>query len=120
DPRIQKIEVFPAQAVLKPKDQLQTLVRAHYSDGHTEDVTRRAKFASTEDLIAGVDDAGLVKVAGHGEASITVLYGHFVAGGRIASPVDNEIAPGVFAVAPKHNFIDGFVLDKLKALRIPP
>ena len=45
-----------------------------YSDGHTEDVTRWTKFNSTEDLVAGVDDAGMVKVAGHGEAAITAIF----------------------------------------------
>ena len=46
--------------VLKPKDTLQVLVRAWYSDGHAEDVTRWAKFNSSEDLVAAVDDDGKV------------------------------------------------------------
>src|SRR5262249_8072331 len=52
DPRIQRLEVLPAAAVLKPKDNLQIVVRAWYSDGRSEDVTRWAKFNSSEDLVA--------------------------------------------------------------------
>src|SRR5262249_25465128 len=49
DPRIQHLELLPASAVFKPKDSLQIIVRARYSDGHSEDVTRWAKFNSSED-----------------------------------------------------------------------
>ena len=120
DPRIQKLEVFPPDAVLKPKDMLQVLVRASYSDGHSEDVTRWAKFSSTEDLVAGVDDGGLVQVKGHGESAITVGFGNLVASTRIASPLPNSVDPKVFAQSPRHNFVDALVLKKLEALRIPP
>src|SRR5207245_7801425 len=51
DPRIQRLEVFPPVAVLKPKDTLQIAARAWYSDGHAEDVTHWVKFNSTEDLV---------------------------------------------------------------------
>src|SRR5207248_8497909 len=68
DVSIRRLEVFPPEAVLKPADTLQVLVRAWYSDGHSEDVTRWAKFSSSEDLVAGVDDEGKVRVKGHGEA----------------------------------------------------
>ncbi|MBV9125534.1 MAG: Ig-like domain-containing protein, partial [Planctomycetes bacterium] len=43
DVRIERLEVVPAQAVLKPGDRLQVLVRAWYSDGHAEDVTHWAR-----------------------------------------------------------------------------
>src|SRR5262245_21120683 len=44
DPRIERLEIFPAEAVLKPKDALQVLVRAWYSDGLARDVTHWCKF----------------------------------------------------------------------------
>src|SRR5688572_14155472 len=47
DPAVTRLEVFPAEAVLKPKDTLQLLVRAWYSDGTSRDVTRWARFQST-------------------------------------------------------------------------
>jgi hypothetical protein len=120
DPRIQRLEVLPAAAVLKPKDHLQIVVRARYSDGHSEDVTRWAKFNSSEDLVATVNADGEVKVAGHGEAAITVWYSNLVAANRIASPLPDAVDAKVFASAEKHNFIDELVLKKLESLRIPP
>jgi hypothetical protein len=120
DPRIQRVEVLPAGAVLKPKDTLQVLVRAWYSDGHAEDVTRWAKFNSSEDLVAAVDGGGKVTVAGHGETAVTVWFSNQVAAARVAVPQEIAIDPKVFVDAPRHNFIDGLVLKKLEALRIPP
>src|SRR6266852_1685166 len=120
DVRIQKLEAFPSAAVLKPDDQMPMIVRAWYSDGHAEEVTRWAKFNSSEDLVATVDNTGKVRVAGHGEAAITVLYGNLVAVSRITSPMPNAVDPKVFTSAARTNFIDDKVLAKLESLRIPP
>jgi hypothetical protein len=120
DVQIQRLEVFPPAAVLKPGDHLQVVVRAWYSDGHAEDVTSWAKFSSTEDLVANVDPEGRVRVAGHGEAAVTVWYSNLVASLRILSPLPNTVAPQVFATAARQNYIDDLVLKKLEALRIPP
>lgn len=120
DVRIDRLEVFPTEAVLKPQDAMQMVVRAWYADGHSEDVTRWAKFNSSEDLVAGVDEQGHVRVKGHGEAAITVWFSNLVAAARILSPLPNTVAPAIFASAPRHNFIDELVLKKLQALHIPP
>jgi hypothetical protein len=120
DVRIQKLEVFPHAAVLKPEDQIPMIVRALYSDGHAEEVTRWARFNSSEDLVATIDSTGKVRVNGHGEAAITVLYGNLVAVSRIASPLPNAVDPKVFTSAARNNFIDDKVLAKLESLRIPP
>jgi hypothetical protein len=120
DPRIQRLEVLPSHALLKPKASLQTTVRAWYSDGRVEDVTRWAKFNSTEDLVSSVDQEGKVQVAGHGEAAITVWYSNLVATCRITSPQPNPVDAKLFADAGRRNYIDDGVLKKLAALRIPP
>ena len=120
DVTIQRLEVLPAAAVLKPKDTLQMLVRAWYSDGHSEDVTRWAKFNSSEDLVASVDADGKATVAGYGETAITVWYSNLVAANRIASPLPNLVEAKVFASGPRNNLIDDLVLRKLAALHIPP
>ncbi len=120
DPQIQRLEVLPREAVLKPGDSVQILARAWYSDGHAEDVTRWVKFSSTEDLVASVDVDGQVKVKGYGETAITLWYSNLVATARIVSPLPNTVDPKVFAAATRHNYIDGLVLKKLEALRIPP
>jgi hypothetical protein len=120
DARIQRIEVFPPAAVLKPEDKLQMIVRAWYSDGHAEEVSRWAKFNSSEDLVATVDHTGKVRVAGHGEAAITVWYANFVGLSRITSPLPNTVDPKLFSSAARNNFIDEKVLAKLENLHIPP
>jgi Protein of unknown function (DUF1553)/Protein of unknown function (DUF1549) len=120
DPKVRGLEVFPAAAVLKPKDRLQVIVRASYTDGTSRDVTRWAKFSSSEDLVAGVNESGLVTVAGHGEAAITVWFSNHVVANRIVSPLSNVVARSVFEKAPRYNFIDDLVLKKLQTLRIPP
>src|SRR5262249_2813714 len=120
DVRVQRLEVFPSGAVLKPADGLQVIVRAWYSDGHSEDVTRWAKFASTEELVAAVEEAGQVTVKGPGEPAISVLFSTPGALARITSPLPTSPAPRLFADSPRSNYIDDLVLRKLQALRIPP
>src|SRR5258708_4414167 len=120
DVRIHRLEVLPAEAVLKPEDNLQVIVRAYYTDGHTEDVTRWAKFSSSEDLVASVDGEGKVHVSGNGEAAITIWYSHYVAAARITSPMPNLVDAKVFTSAARNNFVDELVLKKLMTLRIPP
>jgi hypothetical protein len=120
DPRIQRLEVLPAAAILKPKDTLRVVVRAWYSDGHSADVTGWSKFQSSEDLVAAVNADGRITVAGHGEAAITVWYSNHVAAVRVTSPLPQVVDPKVFADAPRSNFIDPLVLKKLAALHLPP
>ncbi len=120
DPRIRRLEVLPTAALLRPKDQLQLVVRAWYSDGHSQDVTRWAKLQSSEELIAGVSADGRIGVMGHGEAAISVWYSNLVAACRVSVPLPNAVSPQVFATAARNNYMDELVLDKLRDLHIPP
>jgi hypothetical protein len=120
DAVVQRLEVFPDAVTAKPGDKQQVLVRAHYSDGRTEDVTPWAKFSSSQDLVANVDDVGRVTVAGHGEAAINVIFSNLVAFARVTSPMPNSVDPKVFAGATRNNFIDELNLKKLETLRLPP
>src|SRR5206468_8287435 len=58
DPRIEKLDVFPDSTLLKPGESQQILVRARYSDGHSEDVTRWVKFGTSDGMVATVADDG--------------------------------------------------------------
>ncbi len=86
DPRLQSLEVTPRSAEVLPGHTEQIRVRAHYSDGHAEDVTRWVKFGTSDSMVATVDDNGLVKGAGSGEAAITVWFSSRVAFARVISP----------------------------------
>lgn len=120
DPRLQRLEILPAGTVLKPGQAQQLIVLAHYSDGHSEDVTRWAKYTATNLSVAQVDDAGLVSVMGHGEGAITAWYASQVVAATVSSPFANAISPSVFAESPRRNFIDELVLAKLESLNLPP
>ncbi len=120
DPRLERLEVFPPSARLQPDAELRVLVRACYSDGKVEDVTRWARFGCSEETVARVDETGLVKVSGHGEAAVTIGFGTQVATIPVMVPFPNQVDAEVFAQSPRHNFIDKLILKKLQALSIAP
>jgi hypothetical protein len=117
---LQRIEVLPASAVLQPGDRLQVLVRAHYSDGRSEDVTRWAKFSSSEEQVANVNADGQVRVLAAGETAVSVWYANLVASSTLIVPFANKLAPDTFTKAARNNAIDDFVLRKLARLQLPP
>jgi hypothetical protein len=121
DPRIERVEVVPAQATLEPGAVRQLAVTAHYSDGSTRDVTRWVKYTSADTTVATVDDAtGQVTVTGSGEGTITAWYASKIAVATVTVPYGNNVAPDVFAGAPRRNFVDELVLEKLQGLNLPP
>jgi hypothetical protein len=120
DPTLQRLEVFPTVTTLKSGDKQQILVRALYSDGHAEDVTRWVKFGTSDGNVATVDDQGAVKVMGSGEAAITVWFSSKVTFARVVSPFPNAPSSDTFGKAARSNFIDEHVVNKLESLGIPP
>jgi hypothetical protein len=120
DTALKSLEVTPAEATLKAGETRSIQVRAHFADGRVEDVTRWAKYGSSDVGVAAVDDAGLVRVQGSGEAAITVWYLSRVAFTRVTSPVPDPPPAERFSRATRHNRIDEIVLQKLEALGIPP
>ncbi|HAB16719.1 MAG TPA: DUF1553 domain-containing protein [Verrucomicrobiota bacterium] len=120
DPRLTQLEVLPAHARLPAGATKQLQVRAHFSDGRVEDVTRWAKYSSANETVANVGDTGEVKVVGFGEAGVTAWYLSQIAVGFITSPYTNEIPADTFAHLPVRNFIDEQVNAKLQELNLPP
>ncbi|MGB7344875.1 MAG: DUF1549 domain-containing protein [Pirellulaceae bacterium] len=120
DPQIEKITVLPRTATLKPGDSSRILVNAHYNDGRVVDVTHWARFSTTDETIASVDDAGIVNVRGSGEGAVLVWFGSKVALARMTVPYPNDIPAEVFADAPRRNFIDELNLQQLQTLNLRP
>ena len=120
DPRLERLEILPAASVLKPELKQQLVVLAYFNDGHTEDVTRWAKFTSTNESVAQVGDLGQVRVMGYGEGAITAWYLSRVVTATISSPYPTPVPAEVFAKAERRNSIDELVLAKLASLSIPP
>ena len=120
EPRLERIEFLPESVVLKPGAAQQLLVRARFTDGHTEDVTHWVKYTSANQTVANVDDNGAVQVVGHGEGAITAWYLSRIAIATITVPYTNQVASSAFARARRRNFIDDLVLEKLRSLNLPP
>jgi hypothetical protein len=120
DAVLDSIKIVPESALLSPGEHSQILVHASYSDGRTVDVTEWAKFTSTDEAIASVDDQGLVTVRGSGEGAVLVWFGSKVALARMTVPYPHDIASQVYIDAPRRNFIDTLNLDQLAALRLRP
>jgi hypothetical protein len=120
DPRIQRLEILPTASQQKKGASQQLIVRAHFSDGHAEDVTRWAKFTSANATVASVDDRGLVQITGYGEGAISAWYLSQNVIATVSAPYESPVDASVFAQADRSNFIDDLTLEKLKSLNIPP
>jgi hypothetical protein len=120
DPLVTEIRVSPTEASLRIGGEQQLIVTAVFSDGHTADVTRWAKFDSGDEGVATVDSNGHVVMRGYGEAPVTVWYQSHVTFSRLRIPFPRRLEQVVFTKAPRHNFIDDAILKHLAILHIPP
>ena len=120
DARITRLEVLPPAALLQPGATQQLSVRATFSDGHTEDVTRWAKFNAVNTSVASVDESGRVTVSGHGETTVSAWYLSQLAIITVTSPYAKPVPAALFTNSPRRNFIDDLVLEKLRELNLPP
>ncbi|MDX2149439.1 MAG: DUF1549 domain-containing protein [Bryobacteraceae bacterium] len=120
DAEVAGLEVFPKDARLKAGAEQQLIVRARYSDGHVEDVTRWVKYTSNNEGTASVDDNGLVKMNGSGEAAVTIWYSSRVLYSRLSVPYPHQVPAEVYAQFPKRNYIDELVARKWRQLNLKP
>ena len=118
--KIVSIALAPVETVLAPGSSHRFTVMAACSDGSTRDVTRWARFTSTDETIATVDPAGLVTVVGHGEGAVTAWFSSQIALARVVVPFPHQISPAVFTEAPRANLIDDLVLEQLQKLHLQP
>lgn len=120
DARLESLEIFPELSTLKVGEFQSILVRANYTDGRQEDVTRWAKFTSSNEAVVTTDNNGRVKIVGNGEGAVTAWFSSQIALARFSSPFPNKISDDVFTQAPRRNFIDELVLEQLQRLRLKP
>jgi len=119
-PRLSGIEVYPRERVLDPGGAQRLQVTAHFADGHSEDVTRWARYSSNEENIATVDDTGRAVMRSAGETAISVSFLGQVAFARIAVPFPNKIDPAKYASLQGKSLIDSRINTKLAALHLWP
>jgi Protein of unknown function (DUF1549)/Protein of unknown function (DUF1553) len=118
-PKVVGVDLYPQRAVLDGKGAIQQLTaRARYSDGTDRDVTSLAVFLTNNDVSAPVSVDGLVTAGERGEAFVMARFEtHTVGSQFIVLPKGLSFT---FPEEPEQNYIDKFVSDKLKKLRIAP
>ena len=122
EPRLRKLEVQPNSFVLSDVGEAAQLkVLAYFSDGSVEDVTEKAVYESKDAPVAEVSPTGKVTSARWGGTAVIarflgVVTASFVTIPR-AEPVVSESQSADFI---PNNFIDEFVLVKLKKLNVRP
>lgn len=58
EPTLVRVSVTPDRQIVEPNSTLQLRVTAHFSDGHSRDVTSRSLFETNLPEVAEVDDSG--------------------------------------------------------------
>jgi hypothetical protein len=118
DPTVTGISVFPDHRLLTRRNKQQFAAYAHYSDGHVEDITRRAQYESNETEIATVSASGLVSTLGmSGEAAVMARYLGHVATFRATVPLGVPIP--AYAFEPR-TIVDQPVQKKWQQLGLVP
>jgi hypothetical protein len=120
DARIERIEIAPRHVSVKPGQQVSIKVTAFFNDGRQQDVTRWARYTAGNSAVATIDENGVVKVAGHGEGTITAWYLSRLSIATITAPFDQATDKDAYAAMTPRNFIDERVLEKLRELNVPP
>src|SRR5436190_1361957 len=118
-PHIVKLHVEPRQITLQPGQTQQLAVVAEYSSGERRTVTTQAEYHSNLDVVAAVDDEGLIRAGDErGEAAIMARYVGQVAVAYTIVPHGQPLAeiPGWV----EHNFIDKLAAEKWKKLGLLP
>jgi len=119
DARLQAVTVEPAQTVLKVGGKTQLKVTAKWSDGQVEDVTAKAVYASADEPVAAVTDAGSVSGVRWGGTAIQV---RFLGAARAAFVTLPQVRKDRTPVpsAPGDNPIDRLVFENLRRMNVLP
>lgn len=107
--------------VIRPGNggKMHPLVMAEFPDGSREDVTHWAKFTSTDESVAGVDEEGVVLGIGAGEGYVTAWHSDRVAVHRVNLPFGPPGNAGAELFRPI-NQIDHWVQAKWSELGLKP
>ena len=120
-PASTQLEILPVRSIQRVGQTQQILVRARYSDGRTEDVTRWVKWSSADESVCRVDETGKTPVIGPGEGAVVAWYASKLAIARITVPYEaSRPRSGDVADSRKpRNFIDEQVDKQLARLNLP-
>jgi hypothetical protein len=114
----ERVEIQPADRMLKPGGMQQLIVLAHYPDGHQVDVTWLSQFFSNDDTVITVGRDGLVKAVRPGATSVRAHFQGKVGIVTFTTPYENQVRPEQFTA--RNNVVDDHVFKKLSLLYLPP
>jgi hypothetical protein len=118
-PKLIGLDVTPlSQTFDAPGQQQQLQVTARYSDGTSRDVTADARYSSSQENTADVDEHGLVRLRFKGEAAIMIRYGSLMTVSNLVVLKHNPAFQ--WGTPPENNFIDTHVNAKLKQMQVLP
>ncbi|MSU63459.1 MAG: DUF1549 domain-containing protein [Pedosphaera sp.] len=113
------IEITPGERVLRLNATQAVRVEAVYADGRKADVTHLAQFQSNNEVVARVDEDGVITTGTvPGQAAIMARYLGATAIGQILIPRPTPLLAA--GSSPTRNFIDQFVDQRLRKLNIRP
>lgn len=115
--RVQRLEVFPREAIMEPGTRRRLLVTALLEDGRSQDLSPEVLYESSDPAVVDVSPAGVVRALKPGQARIAIrAAGKLVQVrfGVIRQPLDH------YPQVAGRNFIDEEVFDRLRELHIVP
>ena len=122
EPRLRKLEIEPSTFVLSDVGETAQLkVLAYFSDGFVEDVTEKAVYESKDTPVAEVSATGEVTSVRWGGTAVIARFLGVVDASFVTIPrvSKTDVVSQASEFTP-NNFIDEFVLAKLKKLNIRP
>ena len=121
EPALERISIFPKERRYHQGTPQRLLVRAHYADGSTRDVTRLAAFAENDKEVARVDENGVVRIGTlTGQGVVVARYMGFVADAQILVPAERLLPEAHYAALPRNNFIDDHAYARFQQLGLSP
>ncbi len=92
EPTIERVTVSPDNQIVAQNSTIDLRVTAHYSDGHSLDVTRRALYETNLPTVAEASDAGHVATFNRGGLfAVMVRFGGVVGSFRGTVPFNSEL-----------------------------
>lgn len=118
-PVLQRIEVQPAQRLMKRGESQALKVLAYFHDGSSLDVTRLTVIEPNDKALARVSEDGVVTMQQlPGDVSVMARYQDKMAVFRATVPVGVEVKAE--DLPPSKGFIDDLVFARLKQVGVPP
>jgi Protein of unknown function (DUF1553)/Protein of unknown function (DUF1549)/Bacterial Ig-like domain (group 2) len=118
-PRLNRIRVTPDEVTLVGLGSKQQLsVAGAYTDGTSEDLTRKVQYTANDESVVDVGPNGEVRAKRAGETAIMVR----TLGKAVAARIAVIETPPMrdYPEVPRNNFIDELIFSKLKRLNIVP